>query len=69
MKKLMLILLVMSFTAASSMAFAVDLNRNALQNQWAAVKGEQQKLAEVEKADAAKAAAEAKAMTAKKANR
>lgn len=69
MKKLMLILLVMLFTAASSMAFAVDLNRNALQNLWTAVTAEQKKLAEVEKADAAKAAAEAKAMTAKKANR
>ena len=69
MKKLMLIVLVLSFTAASSLAFAVDLNRNALQNLWTAVKADQKKIAELEKADAAKAAAEVKAMTVKKANR
>jgi hypothetical protein len=69
MKKLMLIALVMSFTAASSLAFALDMNRNGLQQAWTAVTADQKKLAELEKADAAKAAAEAKAMTTKKANR
>jgi hypothetical protein len=69
MKKLMLIVLVMAFTAASSLAFALDRNSIALQQAWAAVTAEQKKLAELEKDAAAKATAEAKAMTVKKANR
>jgi hypothetical protein len=69
MKKLMLIALVMSFTAASSLAFALDMNRNGLQQAWNSIRGEQKKLAELEKAAAVKAAEAAKAMTTKKANR